>query len=487
MSKNEIRQILEKAKNDIKSEPEDNIYLTSVFGLNIVNEKEYDYIKKEIEKLKEKYSNLEQDIKREINEKINEIKFKDFLGLIDKLKNISRIDNIFQLYKEKKENISYEELIKFYYKLKHIILLKGVSSCYTLYFKNALYFFCIFNFLNETSKESIIETDEISTFIFSNIFRIGEEKYENIQNELVGKYPDSIISNEMYNLFYKIKEEPMRKPNSNLEKIVSNIMKIQDTQGKLNISNDLLYNFNKNFEENIDSFNEFEKDFYNIILIPIIRELNKEVMIEKMINNDLIRPNIEINTKNRLFFYLGENLGKDEDLTNEYKNYHHLDKLNKNDKAFPILQKTICSFLNTKGGRIYIGIDDNFEVIGYNISNKKIKNKIKNNLINLVSSFYPKVENDKIKVHFIPIKNSEDDDYEDNKYVIKIIVSQGNIKKLYSIYKDSYKSFIRLPGVVRELSCEDMKEEIIKRTFNNEQQLIDPKEFNDMEPDEFLI
>jgi predicted HTH transcriptional regulator len=65
---------------------------------------------------------------------------------------------------------------------------------------------------------------------------------------------------------------------------------------------------------------------------------------------------------------LGENLGKDEDLTNEYKNYHHLDKLNKNDKAFPILQKTICSFLNTKGGRIYIGIDDNFEVIGYNIS-----------------------------------------------------------------------------------------------------------------------
>jgi hypothetical protein len=103
-------------------------------------------------------------------------------------------------------------LIKFYYKLKHIILLKGVSSCYTLYFKNALYFFCIFNFLNETSKESIIETDEISTFIFSNIFRIGEEKYENIQNELERKYPDSRISKRMSNLFYKIKEEPMRKP-----------------------------------------------------------------------------------------------------------------------------------------------------------------------------------------------------------------------------------------------------------------------------------
>jgi len=71
---------------------------------------------------------------------------------------------------KKKENIEYEDLIKSYLKFKHIILLKSASVCYTLYFQVVLYFISLFNFLKDNLKESIFETDELTTFIFSNIF-----------------------------------------------------------------------------------------------------------------------------------------------------------------------------------------------------------------------------------------------------------------------------------------------------------------------------
>ena len=65
-------------------------------------------------------------------------------------------------------------------------------------------------------------------------------------------------------------------------------------------------------------------------------------------------------------------------------------------------------------------------------------------------------------------------------YVIKIIVSQGNIHELYSIRKDSYHSFVRLPGIVRELTRKDIKEEIIRRKSTKEKP-VDPREFDDIE------
>ena len=271
----------------------------------------------------------------------------------------------------------------------------------------------------------------------------------------------------------------MRKPISLLEKIISDILKKKNIQDKSEIP---LTNIN---EINIDSLNEFEKDCFKIILVPDIKELNSEIIIEKKIKKDfdLNRSDLEINVENRLFFYKGENLGKDEDLTTEYKNYYNLDSLNINSGIYIILQKTICSFLNTKGGRLYIGIDDDFEVIGCYIRNLTEKNQIKNNLINLVSDFYPKVENNKIKVHFIPIKDYFSNKFIKNYYVIKIIVSQGNIHELYSICKDSYHSFLRLPGIVRELAVEDIKEEIIKR-LSTEEKPVQPQEFEDIEPDD---
>ena len=488
MSKIEIEQIfkiIEERRNEAKKEnkkPKSSIKeVMFLFNRhrNIVTKEEYEGIKDELNKLKEKYSKMGSAIREEIKERINEITFKEFMDYINEFKNISSIEGD-KLNNDNNKDISFEELIKLYNKIKGIILLKGISTCYTIFSQGVITFIWSFNAYIYYGKEKIIETNELTDFIFKNVFLIGEnEKYDNLEKNLTNKYSNIYISNFFYNNFKKINKEPMRKPISLLEKIISDVLKKKNIQDKSEIP---LTNIN---EINIDSLNEFEKDCFKIILVPDIKELNNEIIIEKKIKKDfdLNRSDLEINIENRLFFYKGENLGKDEDLTTEYKNYNNLDSLNKNSKIFFILQKTICSFLNTKGGRLYIGIDDDFEVIGCYIRNLTEKNQIKNNLINLVSDFYPKVENNKIKVHFIPIKDYFSNKFIKNYYVIKIIVSQGNIHELYSICKDSYHSFLRLPGIVRELAVEDIKEEIIKR-LSTEEKPVQPQEFEDIEPDD---
>ena len=177
-------------------------------------------------------------------------------------------------------------------------------------------------------------------------------------------------------------------------------------------------------------------------------------------------------------------MGKDEDLYTEYKDYYNLPNLQDDSPIIFTLKKTICSFLNTKGGRIYIGIYDDFEIKGYQIVNIDEKEKIKNKIMNLVSDFFPKVENELIKIHFIPVKDYFTNEYINNTYVIKIIVLQGNIHELYSIQKGTFQSFIRLPGLVRELiTCDEVQEEIIKR-ITSEEKPVNPQEFDDIEPDD---
>lgn len=482
MSKKEIDMIFKKIseKKNSNSKKKSRI-VEELFG-KFVTKDEYEEAKEEIDKLKEKYLKIESTIKEEIKGKINEISFEDFMDYINKLKNISTIEVSFKINNENKKNIEFEELIQLYFKIKHIILIKGESTCYTLFAKELIFFFASFDIYIEFLRESIIETKELTDFMFKNVFRVGEgEKYEYLEQKLKKKYLRfSQVGTKIDKYLENIKNVEMRKPKSYIEKIISIIMKIQNIEDKSKISINIL-NIIKTFEDNINSFDDFEKGFFKIILMPVIKELNNEIMIDKRIYNDINGINLDIEPKNRLCFFKGENIGKDEDLYTEYKNYKYLDKLDKSDEIYPILQKTICSFLNTKGGRIYIGIDDDLEVIGYYIRNKHEKKVIKTNLINLVSGFFPKVEDDKIKIHFIPIINYQEGSYYKNFYVIKIIVAQGNIHELYSIEKNFYSSFIRLPGLVRELKCEDIKDEIIKR-MTSEEKPIDPKEYDDIEP-----
>ena len=493
MSLKEIEQIFkifEEKKEERKKNNQEiekgwgkRMIMTTFFNRPIkLTQEEYKEFIEEIEKLKEKYLKIESEIKEDTKKRINEITFKEFLEYINELKSIKTIEGYFTVFSKNNKNIEFEDLIKLYSKIKAIILLKGESTCYTIISKEVLFFIGAFEYFIDIEKENIFETKELTDFIFKNVFLVGENgKYDYLEKCIKNKYSDlSLFQNFLFKNFNVLKKESMRKPFSPMEKIISDIMKNQNVEDKSSL---ILIKIK---EINIDSLDEFEKDFFKMILIPDIIELNKEIIIEQKLKKDFSqsKDNLEIKPENRLFFYKGENLGKDEDLYTEYKDYYNLPNLQDDSPIIFTLKKTICSFLNTKGGRIYIGIYDDFEIKGYQIVNIDEKEKIKNKIMNLVSDFFPKVENELIKIHFIPVKDYFTNEYINNTYVIKIIVLQGNIHELYSIQKDTFQSFIRLPGLVRELiTCDEVQEEIIKR-ITSEEKPVNPQEFDDIEPDD---
>ncbi len=126
------------------------------------------------------------------------------------------------------------------------------------------------------------------------------------------------------------------------------------------------------------------------------------------------------------------------------------------------ISKTINAFLNTKGGEIYIGINDYQYVKGVELSNKD-KDVLGNFFINLTTDFYPndcRLEN--IKVSFIPVRNIVKRQFP--LYVILIKVKKGDSNKLYSISRYYFRSYMRVNSQNILLESEKIASELIKRS-----------------------
>lgn len=202
-------------------------------------------------------------------------------------------------------------------------------------------------------------------------------------------------------------------------------------------------------------------------------------MQEKQIEMPISNINlINSNPRNRTSFFQNEFISYEEDESIEYKCYNlplrisyqngfscgedqHTQKLVDN------LKKQICGLLNNKGGRVYIGINDDRKVDGVFL-NPKQRDETRNTLINLTSDFYPKCRTDKIKISMIPVKNAAGE-YINNKYIVKIIVKKGDSCKLYSVSSKFYKSYMRLHGQCVELSSIEIEKEIIERNNKKEE------------------
>jgi len=95
------------------------------------------------------------------------------------------------------------------------------------------------------------------------------------------------------------------------------------------------------------------------------------------------------------------------------------------------LLKTIVSFLNTKGGTIYIGVEDtNCKVVG-KLLPSKTRDEFKLYLLQLVEKIQPQVDliqKEEIIVQFVPVVKSKTFS---GKYVIKILVQQGEPCQTY--------------------------------------------------------
>ena len=255
-------------------------------------------------------------------------------------------------------------------------------------------------------------------------------------------------------------EENLNSANLNVQQIKQCINDI-----KMRINN------NKNVYNNstIEFFNEKIDDIeesFNVLNINMANPINKVDGDSTDINTVNTEKNMEeykkmkiIELKNRTFLYKDEELIEGEDQYIEFKNYNYPFNQEIKDE----IKRQYCGFLNSHGGRIYIGINDLRIVKGIHLDYKK-RDLVRNELINYTYDFYPKCRLNKINVYFIPIKSRQNNNNIKNLYVINIIILPGEPYNLYSMTnKSGYISTIRLPGQCVNLTAEEIHNEILKR------------------------
>jgi hypothetical protein len=252
---------------------------------------------------------------------------------------------------------------------------------------------------------------------------------------------------------------------------------------------------NEDFENN--QLNALEKDlavYYYNELIGILAKLSppKDNEPEEQISSP-ISPNAQnvipdqssysSNCKSRFrtSFVHRERLPEDESQTVEYKKYNWPF----NDSLRDTLQRMICSFLNRRGGRIYIGVDDDRVVHGIRLTSDQ-RDKLKQEILYIVKDFEPNVKNTElINFYFLPIRkpSTSDKNCIPGLFVVKIIVKQGDTSKLYSVTNGHFRAYIRNDGQSANLSAREIVDHIQKRTKAPEEPM--PfKEFIDPVPEE---
>ena len=250
---------------------------------------------------------------------------------------------------------------------------------------------------------------------------------------------------------------------------------------KFNIDffNDLIdiIDFNKLYKKN--SFNR--EDSWNI------NNNSNDLSLSLVLNNSFsssFSQHLEtIPLKDRIFFKINETLSYGEDIEIEFKNYYFNKNCSLPNDLEKILKHSICGMLNNKGGRIFFGITDNKVVKGQQL-NYNQRDQITLYLLNLTTKFYPNCKSSKISVHFIPIKD-ENQNFMNNLYVTKIIIKQGDTDKLYSVSNIDYESYMRLQGMVSHLKPEEIANEIHERKTKPKVSIPDD-EFDDPKPEENL-
>ncbi len=301
--------------------------------------------------------------------------------------------------------------------------------------------------------------DEIINY-FDFVIKEESDKINNLEKE--NKYPKAIIEyfrekiNNFENLFKEINKRNY--PNTFNKEFMSDLF-----SSEVDIKNKNYNTYPKSFEiSNFSLTNNLIDEGFNI--------------------DETLKKVKEIPLKNRTSFYKDEQLTEGEDEFTEFKNYY----LPLTEEKGNELKRQFCAFLNNKGGRLYLGINDQKIVKGIILNYKKCDG-LRNLLVNYTYDFYPKCRLDKIKVYFIPIKSLKDNKFINDLYVVKVIVLQGEPNILYSMTNKGFNSAIRLQGQCANLTAEEITKEIIRRgklgEFNKYENLNINNQFNDPEPE----
>ena len=319
----------------------------------------------------------------------------------------------------------------------------------------------------EEKKENIIN-NEINQNNINEENNINENNKEdknvninNDNNENINNNNNENINSNNTNI------ENINEPNNNIKEDIQNI-NIKEENNKKEIDNEDNNNNNERIKMEVKDDEESDGD------------LGEKEMSQDEIKNDLIELRKKP-LKERIYFYKDEQIIDSEDEKTEFKNYYFPLGPNKREK----LKRQICSFINSNGGRLYIGIADNRIIKGV-VTIEKITfyEKI---IDELVKDFYPKIEPKKfLKFYAIPVLNKNNGKIIDNLFVFKIIIKRGDPSYLYSCSTKRLNSSIRLQGQCANLTAEEIYKEIIERkklkNKNNNNEIDDDFDMNDPSP-----
>ena len=353
--------------------------------------------------------------------------------------------------------------------------------------------------------ELMFEDKDIINFFYNKYLdNESPELYKNILLNLINIYNfKSTFPNYSDNLIQIFPNEKLDK-RENLTKleIFYNALSIIDGNiSQMNENNcndyvislkeiDKLLNEMTNKKEYTLATIEFFKERYDTIEKKLQEKLsdfqskNKETKYKSIFDNNVIFEQSKklrnVPLKNRTFFYKNEILIEGEDEFIEFKNYFYpLDEEQEKE-----IKRQYCGFLNSKGGRIYIGIKDQKIATGLLLTYEE-RDKFRNLLVGYGNEFYPKCRLDNIKVYFIPIKSTKSYKFISNLYVVKIIIIPGDPYQLYSMTNKGYFCAKRLQGQSVNLTADEISKEIIDRALikRKGELIINNEEFNDPKPD----
>ena len=386
-----------------------------------------------------------------------------YFGNMQMTSSLETINNILP-YIMKKFGLPFCDLMSHYNNIFKYYISMYISNKTDIIKNILITFIKVFNFKSytKTPADALIE-----------VLKNYDNDFELIANE---KRTDKNEIEEIY--------DTLNLPNLNEEKIKLLIKQINEVEKRniypistiqyLKEKLDLIWGNSqkKNINNLIDSINNINniKNICNII--KSLQNFNYLFFVNNMqinnnninnfrngLNADEVNKLKEIPLKDRVYLYSEEDLNDEEDEYTEFKNY----TLPFSPEIIYELKRQYCGFLNSHGGRIYIGINDLRKVKGLDLDNTQ-RDTIRKELVNYINDFYPECRTNKINVYFIPIKSKQTNQIINHLYVIKIIIMPGEPHHLYSLSnKGGFISTLRLPGQCINLTAEEIYTEIIKR------------------------
>ena len=383
-----------------------------------------------------------------------------YFGNMQMASSLETINNILP-YIMKKFGLPFCDLMSHYNNIFKYYISMYISNKTDIIKNILITFIKVFNFKSytKTPADALIEVLKN----YDNDFELIANKKRTEKNEIEEIYDTLNLTNlneEKIKLLIKqINEVEKRNiyPISTIQYLKEKLDLIWGNSQKKNINNliDSINNIN-NICNIINSLQNFNYLFFVNNMQINNNNINN---FRNGLNADEINKLKEIPLKDRVYLYSEEDLNDEEDEYTEFKNY----TLPFSPEIIYELKRQYCGFLNSHGGRIYIGINDLRIVKGLNLDNTQ-RDTIRKELVNYLNDFYPECRTNKINVYFIPIKSKQTNQIINHLYVIKIIIMPGEPYHLYSLSnKGGFISTLRLPGQCINLTAEEIYTEIIKR------------------------